>query len=206
LKGLLQVTIHIDYDEMFKGNIDSLKLFTGKNDEKGIIEKHMAQIGEEISSILRDNPIITYQMRGDLLPLDKEETGQSVDNDSNTDAIVEDSIQELSDDIEGDGSVLTDDVVDAEFEEVTNSKSTVDYIDLLIQDIDDTEVNRGIIDNILINQKVKEQFAEKYNIPQGQTVDKFKGFTVIFENMAEPYEIRYKDYQTGEIKSFVREE
>lgn len=68
LKGILQLVVEVDYDEMIKEeSLDALQLFTGVKGKEDIMRHHMANLGQKLNDVLKELPLVTYNINGDFI-------------------------------------------------------------------------------------------------------------------------------------------
>lgn len=216
MKGIFNVMIEIDYSELLeKGDMSTLSMFTGGQDTTGIINAHMQGIAFELGTLLKDKPMVKYGLEGKIVDPSKKEEGTS-----NQDGLVQEVgkpaedveqpntatefVEEPEDTIE-DIHALAEVLDGHSIEEpVEETPLTMEYVDLLNKDIDDVSMNKGIPHTVVINEDINQLLREKFNVPEGESINKYKGFSVDIEGMEELYEIKYKDYENGNGESFVR--
>lgn len=185
-KGIMTVTIEINYDEMFKEeNLDAIRNFVGLQSATvdDLIRIHMNSLGDRITNIVHDMPLIKYNINGELGDIITEQKTASEDADeSNT---------------------------EWKTERVEEKKSDNNYDELvkkLEQSLEYVGIKLGVPEKIRVNMDMRKAIETSDNLENKATennvVKKFMGFEVVDEGMEEPYLIDYKPYDGGDTKQY----
>jgi hypothetical protein len=181
-KGLMQLTIEIDYDEMLtEENLKGIQAFTGKKDADEIMQLHMSDLGKKLVEVVKDMPLLRYQLEGRFVPVNQQSE-----------------------------ATPQQEQVQAEVGEEVKGEQDIDLVAYLDQDLETVSIEHGIPQLIKINDKMKEALeshAEYLSNSETKNshISKYKGFDVVVEGMEEHYEIVYKPYNnSNETRSFSR--
>lgn len=225
MKGVLQVIVEVDYEQMIQeGDLESLSKFTGKTDPQEIMNAHMNIVGRELGDVLKDRPMIGYNITGQLV--DEEAQAQTEESepaqdgdapaedttdawDGNTEEAIEaeEAEEETYPTVPPEEPIEDAEIVEDNTTVVGNSEVIdVDYTAMLDDDLDNVSTEWGIPQEVILSEMVNQQMRKRFSVPDGQSIDKYKGFKVTVQGMGEAYEIRYDSYDKGQSNSsFVRE-
>lgn len=179
-KGLLTLQIEIDYDQMVsEDKVEALTGFTGAKSADEIMQVHMNQLGEKLDSVVKDLPLMRYEITGKFVDM--------VDNVPAVESVEEGVVDEMP-----------------MIEEPVVSETKVDYIKLLNDDLFLVSTEKGFPQEILVNGEMNELLLKNSGLTLNDIVKKYNGFPIRVEAMEEMYSIKYKDYNKHEVFSYTR--
>lgn len=181
MKGVIQLVIEVNYDEMLKAeNLEGIHAYTGIQTEEGMMKEHMGALGNKIVAQLEGLPYVKYNVDGQFYPSTPEQP--------QTEA-VEESVEEEEEQPAPYVPELM--VEDVDFELLSTQ---------LDSDLDIVSIERGFVKSIKVNGEFFKHLKEEDAFKE-ESMSYF-GFDVKIEGMEEPYEIEYESFDGTELKTF----
>jgi hypothetical protein len=196
-KGVINLAIKIDYDEMItEETISALQGFTGKTSFEEIANDHMKKLGDQIIDILENKPFLAYELAGDLVPVDEIEKRDVKEIVEEETPVEETPVEEeVLDEMPAEESLIT----------IGKAEKIIKKLD---DDIENVSMEKGIPQLVKVNgtvyKAIEELAGDKHKKGNTTTLSAYKGFPILLEGMSEWYEIEYKSYMDNSIDSYVR--
>lgn len=185
MKGVLQLTVEVDYSKIIKKeNLEALYDFTGIKDEQELIKVHLSNLGKEIEGVVRNLPHTVYNLQGNVM-LDNEEEMENIQKYH--------KVEEDRDTQEESKSVSS------------ASEDALMYSELLDAKLNHVSTNLGIPVEIKVNEAMYKLITEKYLKDNNEAdiesdFDTYMGFPMTIDAMEEHFLIKYKSYTSNEMK------
>ncbi len=226
-KGLIELKIEIDYDLMVTPEkLETLHGFTGEKDPDKLMTMHMKNLAEKIEGVLKELPLMRYDMKGDFISLEDIErmtqTQQSVSDGieevHNVPEVVEEVhyVEESSD---HESEVIDVPVEEAVAEEESyilssdedeeavalSDEDAVKYMEWLDASLEKTSMENGMPVGIKVSDLMHRAMRHSAPLEKCETEDcvvkHYNGFPVTIEGMEELFVIDYKSYTTNQVES-----
>jgi hypothetical protein len=196
-KGVINLAIEIDYDEMItEETISALQGYTGKEKFDEIADDHMLKIGEQLMEVVKDKPFVKYKLGGNLVPLEEMESQEAQEVVDTQESIVDTPAEEEEEEL--------DEMPSKDLPITIGEAKRI--IKLLDDDINSVSMEKGMPKLIKVNGTVYhaiESIAED-KLKTGNGVPTYNGFPIQLEGMSEWYEIKYKSYKDNSVDHFAR--
>jgi hypothetical protein len=184
VKGVLQLVVEIDYAKMIEEkNLEALYTFTGKKEVNEIIQFHMNNLGEQLTKVVKDLPLVQYDLTGQIVQT--EEPRYEVEEVPQEATPIEDAIDE---------------------EVIAEHPSELDLTRVLDEILEDVSVNKGLPVSIMVSGRVMEAIIDRVGKSlnkedEARVVESYNGFPIEVEGMEEDFIISFKEYGSNEIKT-----
>jgi len=198
MKGVVRLTVVVDYEKMLKAeNIKAIQDFTGAETEEEMMKLHMSQLSESIVSIVQ-KPLMEYELDGKFVddkPVQQQSPKEWTPSEEDY-KVVEHEAENVQIPVE----------VAKEFREkmnMTTEKGIYEENLSLVKDFEDdiehVSTELGIPKSIRINGEMLQaiqsgvDYLAKSQTENG-TLTRYNGFPVTIEGMEEKYHIIYQEY------------
>lgn len=193
MKGLIQLTVEVDYDQMItEDKLEALHAYTGKDTEEDLRQHHFEQLCKSVVSVVDNRPFTRFDIHGSFVP---NEIPQE-----------ENIVAEEKDDA---GTKIDIEVAKEHIDKMNESSRENKAIENLDKDIERISMTRGMPIQIKVNEVMKHALENKIGVSvnsntENSLVESYQGFPVTTEGMEELYIIEYKEYITSEIEQYHR--
>lgn len=187
MEGLLQLTVLVDYDEMINDdNLEAICGFTGAKNKDEAIGIHLSQLGDKLTGLVKDLPMVKFNLKGNLIPKEGEQEVMT-----QADHLEEDVTEE-------DSRELEPPTIVHDREELP--KSPLDQLEEAIQDV---SMDLGIPQSIKVNYSLMGEILKVDKglgiVKSKGSINKFQGFDLTEDSMDELFIIKYKSYEDGSM-------
>lgn len=187
MKGLVQLTVEVDYDQMItEDKLEALHAYTGKSTEEALRQHHFEQLCKSVVSAVDNRPFTRFDIQGSFVPneipkveniVEKEDVGTEIDIE-----VAQEYVDKIS--------------------EASRGNKAIERLD---EDIENISMTRGMPTVIKVNEVMKNALENKIGIlldsaTENGLITSYNGFPVAVEGMEELYIIEYKEYITSEIQ------
>lgn len=221
MKGVITLTVEVDYTEMLKEeNISVLEGFTGLKTSEDLRNHHLSTISGKIANAVEGIPFTGYNLEGKFIPHPREEKTELIDNwlsaveleeltkvenklATEPTEVIEQSLPALS---------VQNELIDLGFEEPTAMPpsppmSTLHAYTLLEEAVDRVSMEFGIPTMIRISEEMENALKIHVAVAnvesENSKITMYQGFPVQPEGMAELFIIDYKSYGKNTKESWT---
>lgn len=196
MKGLLNIKIAVDYDELLKDEtILGIQQFTGIENKEKLATFHLSALGDKLTKIVNSTPQAVISITGDLIEDAQFQPEEVVD---------EEEYEELTpmDDINTPVEVEVEAVEPVPV--VLDESSVADFENNLMDIASDKGNPLSIkVDRAMDNLIKSYGNSDNWETSNGE-ITKYMGFSYRVEAMDELYAIEYKDYVDNETKHLYK--
>lgn len=190
MKGVIQLVVEVNYDEMLKAeNLEGIHAYTGIQTADGMMKGHMSALGNKIVAQLEGLPYVKYNVDGQFYPSTPEQPQVEA-----VEEVVEQVEEQPSPDVEQEVEVETDELIKPLVEDIFAK---------LDNDLDTITAEHGMPKAIRVNGEFLERIKNFNGIDASPS--HYRGFELRIEGMEEPYVIEFKPYDGTELRMFTRE-
>ncbi|WP_151035764.1 hypothetical protein [Bacillus wiedmannii] len=194
MKGLIQLTVEVDYDQMItEDKLEALHAYTGKDTEEALRQHHFEQLCKSVVSVVDNRPFTRFDIHGSFVP---NEIPQEED--------VKEEVEEMQ--IPAPAPFMGSDEEWKELVEANRSEKAINHLD---EDIEMISLKKGMPTQIKVNDAMKYALENKTGVlvnsdTENSLIKSYNGFPVVVEGMEELYIIEYKEYTSSEVKQYHR--
>lgn len=191
MKGLIQLTVEVDYNQMItEDKLEALHAYTGKSTEESLRQHHFEQLCKDIVATVDNRPFTRFDIQGSFVP-------NEIPQEENI----------VAEEKEIEGEKIDIEVVQEHINKMNESSRENKAIENLDKDIERISMTRGMPIQIKVNEVMKNALENKIGISvnsntENSLVESYQGFPVTTEGMEELYIIEYKEYITSEVQHY----